>query len=369
MRERRILFNALSLTEGGGRSYVRNVLRELNRDSRGFAFTVISSAGQISREEAGNLEIVEVGFGDSNSARSTARRVLYEQTRLPFRALDHDLLYCLGDLLPVAPCGPSVVALRNPNIYDHTYYDNVRLRAMETLVRLGVKKAQAVIFPSQAAADMIAPRVSLRPDRIHVVPHGISQAGFESSEAPAEDGSRYLFLPAALERHKNIDTLIRAFARVSDNELELWVAGAGETDPSYAASLRDLALEIGVSERVRFLGPVPYGEISRFYRSSVALVFPSWLETFGHPLLEAMVTGTPILASDIPSSLELASDAALYFSPREPDAIARMIERVLDDPEGARHRVERGRVRAERYSWRRSVDELCSVFETVLRSE
>ena len=201
VRERRILFNALSLTQGGGRSYVRNVLRELNRDSRGFAFTVIASAGQVSVEEAGSLELVEVGFGDSNSARSTARRVLYEQAWLPFRTLRHDLLYCLGDLLPVPPCGRSVVALRNPNIYDHTYYDNTRLRAMETLVRLGVRRAGAVIFPSQAAADMIAPRVRVRPDRISVVPHGISRAVFDQGEARPLDAARYLFLPAALEKH------------------------------------------------------------------------------------------------------------------------------------------------------------------------
>lgn len=138
VRERRILFNALSLTHGGGRSYVRNVLRELNRDARGFTFTVIAAEGRISQEEAGNLELVEVRFGDSNFPGSSMRCVLYEQTWLPFRALRWDFLYCLGDLLPVLPCGPSVVALRNPNIYDHTYYDIARLRAMQRLVRLGV---------------------------------------------------------------------------------------------------------------------------------------------------------------------------------------------------------------------------------------
>ena len=369
MRTRRILLNALSLTKGGGRSYVRNVLRELGRDSRGFEFTVVAATGQISRQEAGGLDLVELSFGTSASSLSVLRRVLYEQAGLPLRARNYDLLYCLGDLSPIVGWTPTVVALRNPNIYDHRFYDNIRLRLMNALVRISVRRARRVVFPSRAAADLIAERVSIPDDRIRVVPHGISTEAFGGYAGDRNRGGeypRYVFLPAALERHKNMEVLIRSLAHVADPELQVWIAGGDETDPRYGAELKTLARRTGVEDRVRFLGPVPYERILCLFRESVALVFPSWLETFGHPLLEAMVAETPIIASDIPPFREISGDAALYFPPDDPVHLARAIDRVLMQHDDTKTRIVRGRDRAEDLSWRHSVDRLCEVFEDAL---
>jgi glycosyltransferase involved in cell wall biosynthesis len=96
-------------------------------------------------------------------------------------------------------------------------------------------------------------------------------------------------------------------------------------------------------------------------------VFPSFLESFGHPLLEAMLAGTPIVAADIASFREVAGDAALYFPPDDAAALARAVERLRAEPEATRARVERGRALAQGYSWQRSVDRLCEVFHEVLR--
>jgi glycosyltransferase involved in cell wall biosynthesis len=62
------------------------------------------------------------------------------------------------------------------------------------------------------------------------------------------------------------------------------------------------------------------------------LVFPSLLETFGHPLLEAMVARTPIVVSDIPAFRDVAGDTAVYFDPRDPKALARAVDSLLSDP-------------------------------------
>ena len=67
--------------------------------------------------------------------------------------------------------------------------------------------------------------------------------------------------------------------------------------------------ELGLEDRVKFVGNVPYREVLGYYRDAVALIFPTWRETFGHPLLEAMLAGTPIIASDIPTCREVAGDA------------------------------------------------------------
>jgi glycosyltransferase involved in cell wall biosynthesis len=367
VRRRRILINALSLGPGGGgRSYLLNVLRELDRDSRGFDFTVLADPGQLSAAEAGRLELAEVRLPGRGRV---ALRVAYEETVLPVRARPFDLLYCVADLAPAVAATPTVVALRNLHIYDRRYYDTLRLHVLERLVRAGVRRARRVVFPSRAAADWISKKIPIPAERIAVVPHGVAPEAFESDRAePVPAGPRvpYLFLPASLERHKRIEVLIRSLPHVEDAELEVWVAGDDEVDPTHTAELRRLADGLGLASRVRFLGAVPYRRILDYHRGAVAMAFPSLLESFGHPMLEAMLAGTPIVAADIPSLREVAGGVALFFAPDDPIALAHAVDALRCDPDAAKARVERGRARAAEFSWKRSVDGLCRVFEDVL---
>jgi glycosyltransferase involved in cell wall biosynthesis len=240
---------------------------------------------------------------------------------------------------------------------------------LESLVRAGVRRARRILLPTQAAADWISQRIGIPTQRIAIVPHGVSPEAFEadrSEPAPAGEAKPYLFLPASLERHKRIDVLIRSLQHVADPELEVWIAGSEEIDPSCATELRRLAESLGLASRVRFLGVIPYRSILHYYQGAVALAFPSLLETFGHPMLEAMLAGTPIVAADIPALREIAGDIALYFPPDDPIELAHAVDEVRAEPDAAKARVARGRVRAAEFSWRTSVDRLCNVFDEVL---
>jgi glycosyltransferase involved in cell wall biosynthesis len=363
---RRVLVNTLSLAHGGGRSYVVNLLRELSRDPRGFDFTVLAASDQLSRAETGALRVANVRLPSPRLAARALLRVLYEEILLPPRASRFDLLYCLADLAPAVRVVPTVVALRNLNIYDRRFYDTWRLRILERAVRVGLRRADRIVFPSRAAADLITQRIPLPPERIAVIPHGISAETFDAVGAPPQDLPPYLFLPASLERHKNIPVLLEALARATDPRLEVWIAGGSETDPACEAELRRMAASLRIEARVRFLGRVPYAGILRYYRGARALAFPSLIETFGHPLLEAMLAGTPILAADIPAFHEIAGDAALYFPPHDPSRLAQLVDELGRDPAQTRARVERGRARAREFSWARSADALCAVFEETL---
>ncbi len=362
----RVLINTLSLTLGGGRSYVVNLLRELNRDSRGFDFTVLAASNQLSESETGQLRVANVRLPSPGIAARVFFRVLYEETLLPLRASRFDLLYCLADLAPALRVVPTVVALRNLNIYDRRFYDTVRLRVLERMVRIGLRRADRVIFPSRAAAELITRRIPVPPERVVVIPHGVSPEAFQTAAAPPTDAPPYLFLPASLERHKNIPVLLECLAHVQDPRLEVWIAGGGETDRVCEADLKRRVDRLGIAKRVRFLGRVPYPEMLRYYRGARALVFPSLIETFGHPLLEAMLAETPILAADIPSFREVAADAALYFPPEDPVRLGRLVDELGGDAAQTRARVERGSARAREFSWASSVDRLCAVFEDAL---
>jgi glycosyltransferase involved in cell wall biosynthesis len=263
---------------------------------------------------------------------------------------------------------PTVVALRNLNIYDRRYYDTPRLRTLFHLARLGARRARRVIFPSRAAAEQIRAVVPIPEERVAVVPYGICPEMFDSGPEPPS-GPPYLFVPASLQRHKNLEVAIRALRWIADPDLEIRIAGESETDPSYARSLRELAERTGAASRVKFLGAVPYQEMPALYWGATAMVFPSLLETFGHPLLEAMAAGIPILTSDIPTIREIAGDVAHYFPGSDPGALARAVNGLRADSTELAERIARGRARAASFSWRRSADLLCSTFEQALRDD
>ena len=228
-----------------------------------------------------------------------------------------------------------------------------------------MRRARRVIFPSQAAVDAISALAAVPRERSRVIPYGVSLESFETGESPEVPGS-YLFLPAAPERHKNIEVLIRCLPLLRNSETQAWIAGKSLIDFDHQHFLEDMARSLGVAERVRFLGAVPYAELPGYYRAARALVFPSFIETFGHPLVEAMAAGTPVLASDIPTFREVAGDAALYFPVNSPEGLAEQVQALDSAGAATRARVARGSERARHFSWSRSVDALCTVFEEVL---
>lgn len=362
-----ILINALSLVPGGGsRSYVLNVLRELERDDRGFSFTLLLPPGDMSWLPAERVRVRQARFPRRPAALRLACRLGYEELVLPVAAGRFDLLYCLADLAPRVVAAPVVVAMRNMNIYDRRWYDNARTRMLCRLARLGAGGAARVVFPTRAAADLIAPTVDVREEQIAVVHHGVSAEVFEAGAAGEPSDVPYLLVPSAAEPHKNLEVVAEAIRHFRDPRLEVRVAGSITYDAAHAAKVFALVERLGVGDRMRFLGPIPYERMIAAYRGARAVVVSSFIETFGHPLLEAMLAGAPIVVSDIPTFREVAADAALFFAPDDPEGLARRVEEVMADPDAAAARVERGRARAREFTWKRSVDSLCAVFDEVL---
>ncbi len=136
----RVLINCMSSWQGGSsRNYSSNILRELDRDPRGFEFSVLAPAGELSAEILGRHELIEVRLP---GRFRTSMRVGYELAILPFRARGFDLVYCTADLLPAWSPTPDVVAFQNFNIYDRRFYDNARPRIFFQLVRWKIRTSR-----------------------------------------------------------------------------------------------------------------------------------------------------------------------------------------------------------------------------------
>ncbi len=119
-------------------------------------------------------------------------------------------------------------------------------------------------------------------------------------------------------------------------------------------------------ERTAFLGYVPDANLPALFGRAEAFVMPSLHEGFGLPVLEAMLLGAPVCASDRGAMREVGGDAASYFDPEDVDSMAQTILRVLRDADKQKEGVERGLQLAAQFTWERTASETLRALESVL---
>jgi glycosyltransferase involved in cell wall biosynthesis len=180
----------------------------------------------------------------------------------------------------------------------------------------------------------------------------------------------YILSVSSIYRYKNYVKLIEAYGVLAgrrDEIPDLIIIG-DDQDSEYAAQMERARLATGeeTAERIHILGEVPYAEIKDYYAGADLFVFPSYLETFGHPLLEAMASEIPTVAADIPVFREVAGDAAFYADPHKADALASAMEDALFSPRAREALIKRGRDRVRAFSWDATAQNLSALFDDVL---
>ena len=165
--------------------------------------------------------------------------------------------------------------------------------------------------------------------------------------------------------HKNLERLIDAFVTVRQrgfDDLGLLLSGS---EVSRYAMLRRAVHRYNLHKHVRFLGYQTVETLAVLYRLAEVFVFPSLYEGFGLSPLEAIASGTPVVASNVSSLPEVLGDAAVLVDPLEAGSIADGITRVLED-DGLRADLRRkGLARAGRFSWERSVTQVRRIYEEI----
>ena len=232
------------------------------------------------------------------------------------------------------------------------------------------RRAHRVLASSQATGDDAVELLGIDPARIDVVPLGLGAAPtaaldpLASREQLGLDGRAYVFAPGLALPHKNLARLIAALARIPAERRPQLVLTAGGDRGELATE----AERFGVAGDVRVVGWLPPEQLEGAYAGAACMAFPSLVEGFGLPILEAMMRDVPIACSDIPVLREVAGDCALFFDPLDPDSIARTLERLLDDqPARERLRVA-GRARAARFTWRATAEGTLRCYERTLGS-
>lgn len=294
----------------------------------------------------------------SNEQRSlrTLSEHLYSPIRLPLSRID--IFNTL--MAPVVKSAGSLV------IHFKTMHAFTDPEALSPTARLyrqmnyprSARLADAIIINSESLRSDIDKYLDVDPAKLRLIKEAVDHDTFrpgDADKARAQVASYgvtkpFVLFVSSLWPYKNCDGLLRAWtlARASLGDRQLAIVGAGR-DEKYLAELHSVAAELGIGDDLVFVGGVPIDETVSFYRAADVFVYPSFTETFGLPILEAMACGCPVVTSDTSAMPETAGGAAVLADPREPGSIAKAI---IEAAGSRRDRLRSdGLRRAAQFSW------------------
>jgi glycosyltransferase involved in cell wall biosynthesis len=262
----------------------------------------------------------------------------------------------------------DLVPLRCPDLVPSRHRWAVR-----GLLGGALRRAQRIIAVSETTRDEILARYRLPPARVVVVPEAASPhcvplppPALAAMRARYGLDRPYVLFVGFLEPKKNLNVLLDAVARLHRagtwGQTELVVVGASGWGPDPAR----LVLALGLDGAVRFVGPAPDADLPGLYGGALAFAFPSRWEGFGLPALEAMASGTPVVASNRGALPEVTAGAALLVEP-EAAPLAAAIGRLLTDPALRERLRAAGLARAAQFSWERTARETLAVYHAAAR--
>jgi glycosyltransferase involved in cell wall biosynthesis len=275
-------------------------------------------------------------------------------------------------ILPLTFSPPSVIIIQDfPYLYLNPR--SFSMRVLWYIVRLyhhfSILKADALIAVSESTKRDLIQFFGARSEKITRV-----YMGFKSICAVPESSislpTHFFYYSGVIKERKNVLASIQAYVKCLKEHPSLKenFVLAGRSGGNYYEEIVRYIHTEGIESRVFFVGHLSDAEQSYAYARATALIFPSIVESFGFPVLEAMDCGTPVITSNFGGPSETgANGAAALINPRNPESIAEAMIRVSTDEQWRTELIERGRMRAKDFSWEKTARESLMVLERVAK--
>jgi len=195
-----------------------------------------------------------------------------------------------------------------------------------------VNRSLRIVVPSIAVKDEIAKIFPQSIKKIHVLYEAVDELFQNALPLPVVqlEGKKYFLYVGNCYPHKNVETLIDAFTKVQSKEKDVNLCLVSPNNP-FSNKLEEKLKQSSISKSVSILHNIPVSELKWLYTNAIALIFPSFAEGFGLPVLEGASCGCPLILSDIPVFHEIIGDNAIYFSPKDADKLSNIMLNCLSD--------------------------------------
>ncbi len=385
-----LFINAPAASAGGGLTYLRNVLPQLARRQGVKCTVLLSRSLRCEFPEYPSISFIEIP-----ESWSALRRFTYEQTALPamIRRSGAQVLISTGNFALCNSPVPQILLSRNSLYTSGDFVRDVRARGdyviwLDTavkgwLARRSIAWADVTVAPSEAFAQ----ELSLWSGRqVVAIYHGFDSEAFTSDETALPDAVqahleagrdelRLLFV-SHYNYYRNFETLLQAMPILNrllqERKARLYLTcrlNSPEHSGRYQAeSASSLLREVRGAGGIVELGSISYRSLHHLYRACHIYVSPAYTESFAHPLIEAMSSGLPVVASDLPVHREICGKAAVYFPAFSAGELASAIARVDKDRELATGLSQAGRSRARDFSWAEHVERLLELAAPLTQS-
>jgi glycosyltransferase involved in cell wall biosynthesis len=369
----RVLFDATAaFNQGAGIGrYARNLIPAALRYLSGVDATIwhAPDAGGAS-PFATQAQTLLAGL-DFDEKRTPIHRLRLDQLwfranlRLPIQLLagNQDLIYSPDFTAPPGFRTPSIVTVHDLAFLTHPERTSRALhRYLARVVPNQIARARSIVAVSEATRSELLERFAIDPASVSIVPNGVEERFFKAHSLSAEERKKldlpgeYLLSVGTIEPRKNHLQLFAALETLGDKAVPPLVV-AGRKGWEYEPILR-AAQPLITRGRVILLDYVPEDLLPGLYAGASAVLYPSWSEGFGLPVLEALAAGRPVVASRIPAHLEVAGDTATLIDPASTDGLAEGIMRALKHPLDPGPGIRR----AKQYAWSRSGRALATLF-------
>src|SRR5437867_4178191 len=275
-------------------------------------------------------------------------RAFYLHLMLPriLDAIGPDICHYTNFLAPVSEERPYVVTIHDMGVevLRHAHPLTKREYTKRLIPRIA-RKARLIITNSEFSKWEIVRHLGIPEDRIRVTP--LAASG-EFEPVGAQPVCPYFLYVGNLEPRKNLERLIEAFARMPQKEYQLVIVG---NRWYHGGAPEQKARSLGLNGRVKFLGYVQRAELPALFSGATAFVYPSLLEGFGMPIVEAMACGTPVITSNNSAMTEVAGQAAMLVDPHSVREIAEALAQMAEDAPLRQALSRKGLARAAEFSW------------------
>ncbi len=346
-------------------TYAANLILALSKIDRRNQYFLFNAPPRL-RQQISNKQFHSIDLPFSNAA-------YYEQKLLP-RAAEQknlDLLHYVDNSASVISDIPFVLTLHD-TMYTRPLSKvrpkpTLRQRLIDAYKKWAIPRsalmAQAIVTVSDYSKDQIQQQLKMGKEKVWVTPEGVDLHLYQKKPRKPSKLFKILVHGAADER-KNIANILKAAKILADQKkkFQIIVIGMDEAELKLTHYLREaIALDLG--SYVEWAGNVPFKMLKDIYAEVDLFLYPSLLEGFGLPVLEAFACGVPVITSQTTSLPEVAGDAALLVDPQNPAAIAKAVKQVMEKASLRKQLIQKGIRRAKLFSWEKTARLTLKVYE------